>query len=280
MTTDAAAALSSSFTFPVAGCSNALTVSLFELPYSEGGLGWRVWTAARLLASQLAASPEFCRGKTVLELGAGVGLVGLVAHALGADVVLSDALPSLLEAMARSCALSHAAAAADSAVDAGGGAYSWPRLRVRRLLWDDDGAERCTLEPKPSGAARCQDAAAAVAAALDPASYLAAALRKASLRGEPPSDCPGLEPHETFDLVVASDVLYDFGCRRTLPRVLSRRLARPSGTAILVLPVRDSSLLDAFCVGLTREKLEWEARPTSCAGVTGCWAAGDGTMGR
>eukprot|EP00873_Tetraselmis_striata_P033106 jgi/Tetstr1/453370/TSEL_040359.t1 len=51
------------------------------------GVGWQLWPAARVLADLLVASPALVHGKRVLELGAGCGLCGLVAAALGASAV-------------------------------------------------------------------------------------------------------------------------------------------------------------------------------------------------
>lgn len=49
-----------------------------------------LWPAAIALAHEIATRADEFRGKRVLELGAGTGLPGLVAAALGASVVLSD----------------------------------------------------------------------------------------------------------------------------------------------------------------------------------------------
>jgi Predicted methyltransferase len=50
------------------------------------GLG--LWRGAEVLASFLASHPDMVRDKCVLELGAGQGLCGLVAHHVGASKVL------------------------------------------------------------------------------------------------------------------------------------------------------------------------------------------------
>jgi len=78
-----------------------MRLALEQLPREHGGTTWNptgddatgffVWPASRALATHLIAHPEMVRGKRVVELGAGAGLVGLVAAALGAsEVVLTD----------------------------------------------------------------------------------------------------------------------------------------------------------------------------------------------
>lgn len=56
-----------------------------KLPY-----GVALWPAAIALAHELADRADQLRGKTVLELGAGTGLPGLVAAHVGASVVQTD----------------------------------------------------------------------------------------------------------------------------------------------------------------------------------------------
>ncbi|HEV2146017.1 MAG TPA: methyltransferase domain-containing protein [Longimicrobiaceae bacterium] len=52
--------------------------------------GVALWPAAIALAHEVASRPEDFRGRTVLELGAGTGLPGIVAASLGARVVQTD----------------------------------------------------------------------------------------------------------------------------------------------------------------------------------------------
>jgi predicted nicotinamide N-methyase len=56
-----------------------------RLPY-----GVVLWPASIALAHEVATRPAEFRGKSVLELGAGTGLPGIVAASLGASVVQSD----------------------------------------------------------------------------------------------------------------------------------------------------------------------------------------------
>ncbi|HET7462784.1 MAG TPA: methyltransferase domain-containing protein [Longimicrobium sp.] len=56
-----------------------------KLPY-----GVALWPSAIALAHEVAARGDAWQGKTVLELGAGTGLPGIVAASLGARVVQTD----------------------------------------------------------------------------------------------------------------------------------------------------------------------------------------------
>ena len=52
--------------------------------------GLMLWASAIGLAEWLTEHPETVAGKRVLEIGAGIGVVGLVASSLGAEVVQTD----------------------------------------------------------------------------------------------------------------------------------------------------------------------------------------------
>lgn len=62
----------------------------------HGPYGFLLWDAAIALADQLVSGAVQVRGQRVLELGAGVGLPGLVAHRLGATVWQTDHQPIAL----------------------------------------------------------------------------------------------------------------------------------------------------------------------------------------
>lgn len=56
-----------------------------------------LWPSAIAMGRYLSSKPELVKSKTVLEIGCGLGLSGMVAHALGGKVTLSDYLPAALE---------------------------------------------------------------------------------------------------------------------------------------------------------------------------------------
>jgi len=69
------------------------------------GCGGIAWPAGEVLSRYIARrGPDALRGKTVLELGSGTGLVGLVAGKLGAEVWITDQAP-LLPIMQRNVAM-------------------------------------------------------------------------------------------------------------------------------------------------------------------------------
>ncbi|XP_028268192.1 histone-arginine methyltransferase METTL23 [Parambassis ranga] len=81
----------------------SLSVSIPEVLDPQYGM--YVWPCAVVLAQYLWTCREELRGKTVLELGAGVSLPGVVAAKCGAQVILSDSSnkPLCLENCRRSC---------------------------------------------------------------------------------------------------------------------------------------------------------------------------------
>lgn len=101
----------------------------------EDATGLAVWPAAHALSAHLCANPELVRGCRIVELGAGPGLVGIVAAALGAEeAVLSD-LPSALPLLQANVARNHELCAG--------------RTRVIELRWGSevppDLAEACDV---------------------------------------------------------------------------------------------------------------------------------------
>ena len=78
-----------------------LTILHRGVQIMDESFGLYLWPSASLLAKVVWANRVQMRGASVLELGAGVGLPGMVAAAAGADVVLSDR--SSLQTVLRNC---------------------------------------------------------------------------------------------------------------------------------------------------------------------------------
>ncbi|XP_007668109.1 methyltransferase-like protein 23 isoform X2 [Ornithorhynchus anatinus] len=91
-----------------------------------------VWPCAVVLAQYLWFHRRRLTGKTVLEIGAGVSLPGVLAAKCGAEVVLSDSaeLPHCLENCARSCQ-----------------ANGLAEVRVTGLTWGQVSPELLALPP-------------------------------------------------------------------------------------------------------------------------------------
>ncbi|ROL49776.1 Methyltransferase-like protein 23 [Anabarilius grahami] len=97
------ALIEKSFTFQDCEDSQSLTVSIPEVLDPQYGM--YVWPCAVVLSQYVWMAREELQNKTVLELGAGVSLPGVVAAKCGAHVILSDSaeLPLCLRNCRRSC---------------------------------------------------------------------------------------------------------------------------------------------------------------------------------
>ncbi|WP_447969094.1 class I SAM-dependent methyltransferase [Nitrospira sp. M1] len=79
----------------------------------DESLGWGYWD--RIWPSEVALSefliknffPHKLQGQTVLEIGCGVGVAGIVAAQLGASTTFSDMVPVTLEGIKESCQLNN-----------------------------------------------------------------------------------------------------------------------------------------------------------------------------
>lgn len=95
-----------------------------RLPY-----GVALWPAAIALAHELASRADALRGARLLELGAGVGLPGIVAATLGARVVQTDRQEVALHVCRRNAERNRARGAAQRRADwaawEDAGPYDW-----------------------------------------------------------------------------------------------------------------------------------------------------------
>ncbi|KAM9252273.1 EEF1A lysine methyltransferase 3 [Cariama cristata] len=114
-------------TFPVERryrfCGRVLRIAQHHGP--RLGLAASVWEAALSLCRYLEEERFDFQGRTVIELGAGTGIVGILAAFLGGDVTITDQ-PAALEQIRENVRLNFPA----------GSATTQPR--VRALVWGRD----------------------------------------------------------------------------------------------------------------------------------------------
>ena len=199
------------------------------------GVGAKVWRAAIMLSEELAANPGWCEGKRCLEIGAGVGLCGLLASRLGASsVALTDFEHPLLDSLV--VAVDRNREVLESTNNA---TATSTTTTVRRLDWIEESergesktdavAENVKNVKKPNGDEE----------RLGPTS-----------RG-----WIEMEDEATFDFIFGSDLLYEDVHARTLPGVVKRRMSSPDGRCRVVGAVRNRSMLDALVSNMRQEGL-------------------------
>lgn len=91
--------------------------------HSQFDVGFQMWPAAIILSRWLCAHPEVARGRSVLEIGAGLGLCGLVAAHLAPSVTLSDFNPVVLRALEKNVCLN----------------AGWTSVESSEVVFDEEG---------------------------------------------------------------------------------------------------------------------------------------------
>ncbi|NXH16893.1 EFMT3 methyltransferase, partial [Bucco capensis] len=102
-------------------CGRVLRIAQHHGP--RLGLAAAVWEAALSLCRFLEEEHFDFRGQTVIELGAGTGIVGILAALLGGDVTITDQ-PAALEQIRENVELNFPG--------------EGPRPRVQALVWGQD----------------------------------------------------------------------------------------------------------------------------------------------
>eukprot|EP00854_Cymbomonas_tetramitiformis_P007895 gene7895-9378_t len=173
------------------------------------GLGFCVWAAALLMAHHLVSVREMIQGKTVLELGAGPGLPGLVCHLLGArEVTMSDCVPAIQQSLTYS---SHLHTRTRGVEQSG-------TVHVVHVDWRQEKANYLgeQWQEAPTHKVGAAEGVNAEKVRHD--------TKKLKL----------LDPEERFDVIVGSDLLYDIEHSRSLPYAIAQRLHPVTGRCIIV----------------------------------------------
>lgn len=214
------------------------------------GVGAKLWLVARFMCSQIANGTVDVTDKTVLEIGAGVGACGFLSGKMEAKAVLvTDYVDTLLLNLREALHLNFPSLTANedqvSAKDPTPGQpdgpdtpilnsiimktddhdESWTRdhVGVRFIDWDDSlRLEQGTLHHQSSAVA---------GGPLDGTSS-----RKVA---------PGVPKSLTFDVIIGTDVLYEWPMTESLPAVIHHRLA-PGGRAFICNAVRDQAMCDSL----------------------------------
>lgn len=208
------------------------TVSVQQLPYELAGTGHTLWTAGLVQACWLAAGGAAARclaGKTVCELGAGVGVCGLLLrkYRLAASITLTDCVPAVVEslsaALARQCSV-------DGGGEGGTAGLAACRCEGRAALldWAADAAWAATEDDAAEAAASSSSSAGG---------WYGMAEQPAGGGG---AVAAALDPSAMFDVLLGSDVLYEPDHPGLLWAVTRRRLV-PGGLLHLVCPIRSSA---------------------------------------
>ena len=217
------------FELPSEACSPAsLRLRVCDVIGSGHETGGVLWPAALVLAAWLTQPAVLADldGARVLELGAGVGLAGLVVAACArpALVRLTDNVAATLDNLEFNARRLQAAT----------GAAGRARVECQHLDWlDDHSGARDAREPHATGLQ--QQGAGEAPLAPD-----------ASWRETPSSGLGG------FDLVIASDVCYSPSVLSALVATLAASLAAGGGCALLANERRSDETWSAFTDALER----------------------------
>ncbi|KAI8111253.1 hypothetical protein M9434_004825 [Picochlorum sp. BPE23] len=194
------------------------------------GVGAKVWRVARIMCQKMVDDPALCvEGKDVLEVGAGCGACGFLAGKMGAhQVVVSDYVDQLLlnlkEALHRNEFPGQQVGDRDQEWNNG-------NVAVRFIDWEDSVAllEQQTPVDIKSPAALDGESSRIVA--------------------------PGVPEESKFDIILGTDVLYEWPMVQSLSATLQHRL-RPDGTAYICNAVRDQAMFDAFIDSMRSRHLD------------------------
>ena len=212
-------------------------VCVHESSWSDAGLAFRIWGAARVAFRVVDFASEYFieKEKTCLELGSGCGLIGAAIASLdGGRCTVTEGAPGALAALRKTALGVNEASKKES-------------MKVAFLDWRDDLA---ALEEEKNGTVECIDSIANAQSTKSPTPSFSSSstcnfvhANKATFENAHVN--MRLEDDARFDCLVGSDLMYDRQHCTALAASVARRL-RPNGEAIIFLAVRSEELLIAF----------------------------------
>ena len=210
-------------------------VCVHESSWSDAGLAFRIWGAARVAFRVVDFASEYFieKEKTCLELGSGCGLIGAAIASLdGGRCTVTEGAPGALAALRKTALGVNEASKKES-------------MKVAFLDWRDDLA---ALEEEKNGTVECIVANAQSTKSPTPSFSSSSTCNfvhanKATFENAHVN--MRLEDDARFDCLVGSDLMYDRQHCTALAASVARRL-RPNGEAIIFLAVRSEELLIAF----------------------------------
>jgi predicted nicotinamide N-methyase len=227
---------------------------------SQEDVGFALWPASLPLSRWIVAHAGALlsrRSTRVLEIGAGVGLTGIVAalaspfSSESPSVWLTDFNPRVLDNLARNASLNepslHHASGHDADLAAAASATGEPRLRTARDDWS----------------VYSKAGAVAVAAVADVREPEEDAPREAGVSSFGRGWETALAADARFDLILGSDMICSAADATGVSALIAARLA-PHGVAVLLLPPTDVRYgVDALPSAAAAAGLEFETHPLS-----------------
>lgn len=215
--------------------NEGVVVRVHESSWSDAGLAFRIWGAARVAFRVVDFASEYFteKKKTCLELGSGCGLIGAAIATLGGRCTVTEGAPGALAALRRT---------ADGINDE---SKNKEPMKVAFLDWRDDLA---ALDEEKNGTVeRMVDIGnASTKSPATTASSSCNFVHANKATFDNAHVTMRLEDDAQFDCVVGSDLIYDRQHCTALAASVARRLKRPNGEAIIFLAVRSEELLLAF----------------------------------
>jgi len=254
---------------PISHATRFKTISYggHDIVIKEGalgdGVGAKLWLVARVMCREMSNNPDMVSAKDVLEIGAGVGACGLLASKLGArSVVITDYVDSLLINLRDVLPLNCGTGEDSNENEDIQGDTS---IFSAALLKEDDQSSKTKIPKWSSGnvAVRFLDWEDSLVAEMSSTEHLQTDRGKGGPLDGPSSRkvAPPLVDSEQFDIIIGTDVLYEWPMTRSLPAVLQHRL-RKGGKAFICNAVRDQLMFDDLIKNI-RDKEDLEAEVTS-----------------